>query len=177
MDRQLVDPREKSSVCSTMSSILNHVSVIDLQSLVTIIAILYYTKMEKKRKKKTFFLSSISRRTTFTCWLLQKAISKLGWLRSPSSCCSDYEAEAGCSCIGRSFVVVSSPLLSLSSNFFPAPYSLIGSIWDQFYHHLLLMIRSGSLSIIPGYLWLPVAIASWDGKRGDEHWDRKLSRM
>ena len=55
MDRQLVDPREKSSVCSTMSSILNHVSVIDLQSLVTIIAILYYTKMEKKRKKKLFF--------------------------------------------------------------------------------------------------------------------------
>ena len=90
MDRQLVDPREKSSVCSTMSSILNHVSVIDLQSLVTIIAILYYTKMEKKRKKKLFFIQHLSKDNfhmlTFTKGHFKAWLTPLGEDEDALSC-------------------------------------------------------------------------------------------
>ena len=76
---------------------------------------------------------------------------------------SDEDEAAGSSsfsCIAISFeAVVSSPLLSLYVlqlfSCFSSPYSLIGSIWDQFLH-LLLMIRSGQP--YPGYLWLPVAV-------------------
>ena len=163
MDRQLVDPREKSSVCSTMSSILNHVSVIDLQSLVTIIAILYYTKMEKKRKKKNFFFIQHLSKDNFHMLTFTKGHFK-AWLTPllppPPSDEDEAAGSSSFSCIAISFVaVVSSPLLSLYVlqlfSCFSSPYSLIGSIWDQFLH-LLLMIRSGQP--YPGYLWLPVAV-------------------
>lgn len=117
---------------------------------------------KEKEKKNFFFIQHLSKDNfhmlTFTKGHFKAWLTPL--LPPPPSDEDEAAGSSSFSCIAISFeAVVSSPLLSLYVlqlfSCFSSPYSLIGSIWDQFLH-LLLMIRSGQP--YPGYLWLPVAV-------------------
>ena len=121
-----------------------------------------HTLLPPKEKEKKNFIQHLSKDNfhmlTFTKGHFKAWLTPL--LPPPPSDEDEAAGSSSFSCIAISFVaVVSSPLLSLYVlqlfSCFSSPYSLIGSIWDQFLH-LLLMIRSGQP--YPGYLWLPVAV-------------------